>query len=323
MSPPYLADDLHRHPRQPIRHAQALAGSTRRMETLMYLRTKYLYAVLTACLAFLAAPPLARAEVEEARAVFTPWSGSWYPRAQGGLINSLKKYDEIMGTSHAARWEQINHPSQRAAKWEGYCNGWSAASILEREPTAAKEVRDARGNRVRLSVADQKALLAVAHYQDSSDSIGRRNDNPNLSVNSAEYQDIAPDKLWNYLRSHIQQRGAPIIIDSSAGVQVWNYPVYRYRVSWRADAGDQVRAHLTLWMADDAVDANFVGTKALTKEYDFVCKMRGNNIVEGSGKWIGQSVSEHPDFAWSPHAPHAENPEIKYDALVRMLGLRR
>jgi hypothetical protein len=289
----------------------------------MYLRMKHLSAVLAACLAFVAAPSLARAEVEDARASYTPWSGSWYPRAQGGLIDSLKKYDQIMGTSHAARWEAINHPSQRAAKWEGYCNGWAAASILEREPTAPREVRDARGNRVRLSVADQKALLAVAHYQDTSDSIGRRNNNPNLAVNSASFQDLAPDKLWNYLRSHIRQRGTPIIIDSSAGVQVWNYPVYHYRVSWRADGGDRVRAHLTLWMADDAVNPNFVGTKVLTKEYDFVCKMRGKSIVEGSGKWIGNSVSEHPDFAWSPHAPRAGNPEVKYSAVVAMLGLRR
>src|SRR5262249_52284161 len=156
---PFLAHDLLGHPRQPTRHAPGRRAGFGKWRLSMHLRVNPLSAALAACLAFLAAPPLARAEVEEARASYTPWSGSWDPRAEGGLISSLKKYDEIMGTSHAARWEAINHPSQRAAKWEGYCNGWSAASILEREPTTAKVVRDAHGNRVRLSVADQKALL--------------------------------------------------------------------------------------------------------------------------------------------------------------------
>jgi hypothetical protein len=292
----------------------------------MPLRMNHLYALLTAVLAFLVTAPAARAEVEEARANVTPWSGYWFPLTKGGVLASLKKYDEIMGTSRAVAWEQSHHSGQHAADWAGFCNGWSAASILEKEPTAAKDVRDAHGNRVRLSVADQKALLAVAHYSDDVEKIGDRNRNPNAAVNSAEYQDIAPDRLWNYLRSHIQQSGAPIIIDAAANTQVWNYPVYRYRVSWHADpAGPsgQVKAHMTLWMADDAVDANFVGTRVLTKEYDFVCRMHGKTIVESSGKWIGQSVVEHPDFAWIPKGERSENPEVKYSALVSLLGLRR
>src|SRR5262249_57275532 len=119
-----------------------------------------------------------------------------------------------MGTSRAAQWER-SHNAGHGSAWEGFCNGWAAASIHENEPTAPKDVRDAHGNRVRLSVGDQKALLAVAHYKvDKSDGVGVRNDNPTAPVTSSNYQDVAPDKLWNFLRSHLQQRGTPIIIDS-------------------------------------------------------------------------------------------------------------
>jgi hypothetical protein len=289
----------------------------------MTLRANHLLTLLTAGLTLFATATAARAEVEEARSNVTPWSGYWFPLTRGGVLESLKKYDQIMGTSHAARWEASYHGSHGAA-WEGFCNGWAAASIHEPEPRAPKDVRDARGNRVRLSVGDQKALLAVAHYKvDVSDGVGVRNDNPSAPVNSSNYQDVAPDKLWNYLRSHIQQRGVPIIIDSAANTQVWNYPVYRYQVSWHTDASGMARAHMTLWMADDAVQPDFVGTKPLVKEYDFVCKMRGNTILEGSGKWVGKSVVDHPDFAWYPKAEHSENPQMKYSALVAMLGLRR
>ena len=40
----------------------------------------------------------------------------------------------------------------------------------------------------------------------------------------------------------------------------------------------------------------------------------------GTGRWLGPSVEDHPDFAWYPFVAVAENPEVEYTAVQRLLG---
>jgi hypothetical protein len=276
-------------------------------------------ALLTACFltaGLLAAPAPARAQSEEAAADFTPWSGYWWPHKEGRMVGPLTKYDQATG-ARAAAWEAKNHPKQSAEGWAGFCHAWSAACVLEKEPKGPISYKGQT-----LTVADQKAWLTVSHSADSADFFGRRN-NGGVAINSEVYQDLKPDMLWRYLKLYVQQRGIPLIMDIEAGPAVWNYPVYAYRVTWAPSGGSagEVKAHLTLWMADDAVQPDKVGTKVKKTDYDFVCRMSGGNIVMGSGKWIGNSVKDHPDFAWYPQQQRSENPELKYEVVAQALKL--
>src|SRR5262249_13738093 len=276
-------------------------------------------ALLSACFltaGLLAAPSPARAQSEEAAADFTPWSGYWWPHKEGRMIKPLTKYDQATG-AHAADWERKNHPAATAEGWAGFCHAWSAACVLEKEPKAPVNYKGSP-----LGIDDQKAWLTVAHSADSADFFGKRNDNPSLPVNSELYQDLKPDMLWRYLKLYVQQRGIPLIMDIEAGTAVWNYPVYAYRITW-ADAGsDQKKCHMTLWMADDAVQPGAVGTKVRKHDYDFTCRMSGGNVVMGSGKWIGASFKDHPDFAWYPQQQRSENPNVDYKVVAQALNIK-
>jgi hypothetical protein len=277
-------------------------------------------ALLTACFltaGLLAAPAPARAQSEEAAADFTPWSGYWWPHKEARILGPLSKYDKATG-SRAADWEQQHHPKATAEGWSGFCHAWSAACVLEKEPKGPISYKGQQ-----LDIADQKAWLTVSHSADSADFFGKRNDDPTLPVNSELYQDLKPDMLWRYLKLYVQQRGIPLIMDIEAGTPVWNYPVYAYRITWVPDpaGADQKKCHLTLWMADDAVQPGQVGTKVRKHDYDFTCKMTGGNVVMGSGKWAGASIKDHPDFAWYPQQQRSENPEVKYDVVASALKL--
>ena len=61
----------------------------------------------------------------------------------------------MTGNTQAALWYWIDNPRKKAQAWGGFCNGWAAGSVLEKEPTAPLEVRDAKGNSLWLSVGDQ------------------------------------------------------------------------------------------------------------------------------------------------------------------------
>jgi len=274
-------------------------------------------ALLTACFltaGLLGAPAPARAQSEEAAADFTPWSGYWWPHKEGRIVGPLSKYDQANPGAHAAAWEQQHHPRSRAEGWAGFCHAWSAACVLEKEPKGPISYKG-----LTLDVADQKAWLTVAHSADSADFYGQRND-ANIPITSELYQDLKPDMLWRYLKLYVQQRGIPLIMDIEAGSPVWNYPVYGYRITWTPQGGaGQVQAHLTLWMADDAVQPGQVGTKVRKHDYDFTCRMSGGNVILGSGKWIGASVKDHPDFAWYPQQQRSENPEVKYEQVCQAL----
>jgi hypothetical protein len=40
----------------------------------------------------------------------------------------------------------------------------------------------------------------------------------------------------------------------------------------------------------------------------------------GSGRWVGQSVQNHPDFAWYPYVVMPENPQVDYEKVKQIIG---
>jgi hypothetical protein len=249
----------------------------------------------------------------------TPWSGYWWPIAKGELLVPLGKYDVLTGR-RAAWWELENHPpGPQASPWHGYCHGWAAASVLEREPQQARRARRAGGAPSPiLDVGDQKGWYAACHAYDSANQYGDRYGD---GEGSEDMQDMAPDMLWQLLRLFIREHRLPIVMDMDPGPEVWNYPVFAYRVDYQSlGRGDGwCNGQLQLCAADDAVPPGYVGTMPHLQTYTFVFRMRDGAIVLGSGRWTGQSHGNHPDFAWYPHVAIPENPELAYDAVKSLI----
>ena len=257
------------------------------------------------------------AEMEEAHSNLTPWSGYWWPHYEGAILGPLSKYDKTTG-KNSATWEKNNHPSgSQVPKGFGYCHAWAASAVMEQEPRKSRQVQGPASSLI-LKVSDQKGWLAVGHAKDVANSYGDRfGDNRG----SEDRHDLAPDQLWRLLKLYVKQQGIPLILDVEAGDQVWNYPIYAYRIQYQPQAGANgiYQAKLGLWMADDAVAPDFVGVKVRYQTYQFTFRMQNGSVLMGSGKWVGNSLKDHPDFAWYPYVARPENPEIDYKLVKKML----
>jgi len=242
-----------------------------------------------------------------------PWSGYWWPHKSGGLIGPLSKYDKVTG-QQAAGWEDANHVSVSPPPqdWFGHCHAWSASSVSEKEPRESRTV-----DQVGFGVGDLKGLLAACHAQDVANSYGSRY---NAGDDEAARMDIAPDELWRLLQTYVKQKKIPLVLDLEAGEQVWNYPVYQYRVDFETSADGWAHATLQLVVAEDDVPEDYIGTKNAKHTYTFRVKMVDGAIDMGTGQWTGESVKDHPDFAWYPYVAVAENPYVDAEQVSRIVG---
>jgi hypothetical protein len=250
-----------------------------------------------------------------------PWSGYWWPLSKGELIygyNSdvppLQKYDAVAYGYYPgpATYESYNNElnySSGAGSWFGLCNGWSAAAIMTKEPTSSNTVQG-----ITFSVGDQKGLLSEAWYETSGDGWfeGYRYD----GNAGDDLQDLYPDQLWILLQTYVRDQGVPIVLDITADEAVWNYPFYNYDLSGTAVGNNWYDCSLYIEGADDGVYPDFVGIQKITRNYTFMVQVVNGNIVNGSGYWTGDSVQNHPDFAWYPGSqPALRNSSLNYSTI--------
>jgi hypothetical protein len=268
----------------------------------------------------LLATATAHAGSDEGWARTKPWSGYWWPRASGDILAPLRKYDQLTGKA-SVQWE-LKHfpPGGNTPYWAGLCHGWASAAVLDQEPKQARNVT-APANRqpVHLSVGDQKGLLSASHTLDVCNTFGDRYGD---GLGPEDFHDMAPDVLWRLLKLYIKDQGTPLIIDIEPGDEVWNHPVYGYRIQYspQGSAGEQL-ARLELWLADDWVPPDFVGTKVRYQTHTFTFRLANGSVVMGSARWVGPSLQDHPDFAWYPHVVRPENPEIDYTSIKQIAGI--
>ena len=190
--------------------------------------------------------------------------------------------------------------------------------MRETEPREVRRPLAPHGTAVPLGVGDQKGLLAACHTRDVANSYGDRFGD---GEGSEDKQDLAPDRLWYLLKLYLHERGVPLILDLEAGPEVWNFPVYAYEIDYQpAGADGQYQATLALLLADDGVPPDYVGTKPRRHTYQFSFCMRDGAVEADSGRWLGTSRDDHPDFAWYPLVTVAENPEVKHPAVQRLMG---
>ncbi len=246
---------------------------------------------------------------EEGRVAKTVWSGYWWPTAKREILQPLAKYDRLTGARSVA-WEKANNPAN-VPGWVGLCHGWSAAAVMEEEPTRPLQVGDQR-----LGVGDQKAWLSLAHGGDVANFYGLRYDGPGDDPN-----DMAPEVLWEALRTSIREQKTAIVLDLEPGVEVWNYPAYAYRVEASKVRRNLYRGKIYVWLADDHVPADFVGVKRLVQAFPFEIQAAADGTpLQGTGRWIGSAAKSHPDFAWVPYLVRSGNDELSYEKVCELLG---
>lgn len=266
----------------------------------------------------LAAP--AWAEVEEGAAKVKPWSGYWWPSQKGELVkprddenpSPLAKFDKVKSTK-AEAWERKAHANPDLPKWHGRCHAWAAAAMIEPEPKRPVTI-----DGVRFTVRDIKALLTLSHDDDEPTVFGERFDG-----GSSDPQDLTPEALWSLCREYIGEKGQSILMDLDNSREVWTYPVYAYNVEFNPseDGKDLYEGKITLTaanMLNARATLDYVGTLDLVRTYWFTVKITNGEMVAGSSRWVGESRRHHPDFAWFPKARRAENPDLDY-ALIRKL----
>ena len=237
----------------------------------------------------------------------TPWSGSWLPLKSPALFESehglapLQKYDLYMQrvhgkTTHAAETEK-NSPElydPAALGWEGRCDAWATASVLEDEPSKPVTLHG-----VTFSVGDQKALLIKSYENSHAFKQFGHNFEPKPD---ADFNDIYPDQFHKAVQHEVIERHRLVVFDNDPTEQVWNTPLYRANFELHADGHDAHLMHVTayIWGVSPFIpNPDYVGT--ISVKYIYTYDLYGDRLSDGSfrvvyGEWTGDSKTEHPNF---------------------------
>ncbi len=267
------------------------------------------------CLVLLA-PALVIADDDRASGEIkpSPWSGDWWSRKKGFLVHGwpghqpspLARYDQFVmaktGKNPGALDWEANvanaHCNPQAQDWEGHCNGWSAAAMLEPEP---RESRTRLG--ITFETADQKAILSEMYMNTYCNFYGQRYWN-----NSCDKEDLYPQEFHRLLLEFIGKGKSAMVADVNWDEQVWNFPIYKFDSSWGTGWFNdrKLKVKTTAYFADDGVRPDHIGTKWFSTTYTYNLFLDDQDNIIG-GEWSGGSSNNHPDFVWVPTAD-APNP---------------
>uniref|UniRef100_M4BIS8 Transglutaminase elicitor n=1 Tax=Hyaloperonospora arabidopsidis (strain Emoy2) TaxID=559515 RepID=M4BIS8_HYAAE len=217
--------------------------------------------------------------------------------------------------------------------WFGICHAWAPASLLEPEPNCAVEY-----NGVTFQPMDIKALITEVYDGAKVATVftGARFFNPAGAATTDKYgrftdasrRDLGPGFMHVALANIIGRFNASVVLDVSAGAEVWNQPIYSYEVLTKteltpSDAASQYFGEPAYPFNRDAKRIMYVETKVSWMKETFengglVASGRAPTYMEGKvynyllelddaynilgGEWVGESRADHPDFLWLPKA---------------------
>lgn len=252
-----------------------------------------------------------------------PWSSWWFPLRDRYLfegsekrLSPLEKYDLFVSLSRgkemkSAAFERDNIYDPRAIGWEGLCDAWAAASLMEKEPR-----RPVMLNGVEFGVGDLKALVVKSYENlEGLRQFGQRFNGDRVGL----FDDIHAEQFHRLVQYQLFERAQPFIMDKDPGPSVWNIPVWRGTSEIVADPSDPGVMHVTTWLvgASPFVESyDFVGTLSVGFEYTY--DLKGKLQPDGlfhveSGEWTGESLDFHPDFLTilpEEKVRHSRNPQI-------------
>jgi len=203
-----------------------------------------------------------------------PWVGSWWAYKRNGTtyngmygdnsrqLGPTQKFDKFFRLGNkATNWEARNNTcdNQKDPKmkkscqgWWGHCNAWAGAAIIEAEPRENFLSVSSTGEKIQMTVADQKAYLTELYMETNSSFVGKRVNAegsdwvfnkrhptaktlkdpryPGSATNYDVFWDVTPKQLFFIFTNYIGVRRVGLIIDRYTGSQVWNQPMAGYRI---------------------------------------------------------------------------------------------
>jgi hypothetical protein len=261
---------------------------------------------------------------------------SLYDRAFNEGKDSANSYEvqRVLGSSPAlfvGRRLRRNNEG-----WEGYCSGFTAATIKHPEPVNpvdAGQVGGAAG--VVFQPSDIKALLSCIYNRTTDDSY--------FYAAPPSAQDGGPNMGTFHLAlaNYIGRAGHPIGIDLTKGQVAWNNPIYAYQVTSISDAGHGNHVHYKT--LETTITYTYYGSDSASQTDQATGEVRGNMsqtmalrytlALDDDGQIIGgAALSDCGYFLWIPlHAVQGKadgsapgNPHIdvkKVIALARKSAL--
>lgn len=229
----------------------------------------------------------------KAQASHLPWRGYWFPQRGQTIANPLRKYDAYVkartGTSpNSVRYER-NHHGWTGEVWEGHCNGWAAAAILNEEPVTEK--KDPTSG-VTFSTLDQKALLSERDFCVTHTFFGSRYRGAGDNMS-----DIRPAIFHKTLVYYIGQLQKAVATDYDRSATVNNAVISGYDMTIKKTGSKTYRVTtvVSLHHYDKVRNQKTGVAPAERRRYRYTIKVNEMGEITG-GSWL----SGNPDFLWVP-----------------------
>ncbi|WP_156906773.1 hypothetical protein [Desulforegula conservatrix] len=247
--------------------------------------------------------PVSASAYTETASAWQSWSGYWWPYIYGGLATGidykgqpapLQKYEMLYNATYngpTITEYTAQHYDPNASSWSGLCHAYAAAAATENLDFSPCVV-----DNILFRTGDKKGLISMSHDNDWIMGIRQGCE--------------TPDILHFWLLSNIRDQGKAIVADLDHSYEVWNYPIYKYKMQITPTSGG-VNVQCTIWYANDLVSPDYTGTDERTSYYEYTLFMSGDEIT--GGEWTGNSVLNHPDLLVMPLSPQSTLPSLNYD----------
>jgi hypothetical protein len=277
---------------------------------------------------FLAAPALAAKTKTDSGSVGGVWSCWYWDYMDGGgndpgisLFDDggpMNKFDVLVGNPTgknaygAQGWEWYMHgPPQNPDDWWGHCHAWSGAALWEKQPNATKKVKNAgTGQKVSFRIRDRKGLICEAYYDDAYGSIA---DFMISQPSAGLFWFALRQEIKGYHPMHGKKRGfiGELYYDTAGDSQVWNYPLWKYKVTYWFDTDGSTYGYIQVWGGSDGMSAYADKTKLYSRQFIYgfqgVFLDPATKMPTTDGEWIAlqnQPASQlAPDSIWRPVFP--------------------
>jgi hypothetical protein len=280
------------------------------------------FALLSLSLALSAGGAYGEVETAGVYGEWGVWSGWFWPFNDAeppnlyGSDEALSRFDLLAG-AQSQSWERDHHgPVLGQPDWAGHCHAWAGASVWEAMPTTTRYCGD-----LAFRPRDLAALMTEAYYNDTA------------ATEISAYRP-SPGLLWRYLHQEIlgenSIHGHPMALIGNLTAfrgQVWNFPIFEYKVDYTRDETGSCAGTVTLWFADDGIPslADSLGLRTAFVVYPFKgVKLDAAGLPRDSGSWYGTDPSLYPTSIWRPYQPaswttYVANPELDAEHLGWLL----
>jgi hypothetical protein len=276
-------------------------------------------------------------------------AGQWDPAYYQQLGPAATYWSEYWGNGSARRSADACAGLQQIPSWEGSCQGWSAASVLEEEPLQPVEI-----NGVRFELSDIRALATMMYFYERNVVLGERCNSASPARDASGRivdpwcRDTNAATLHVVMTNLLGVHGRAFTEDRVGTSEVWNQPVVGFRVTSqreiskaeanqllrraageytlnpRAERFAEVNAELDyITERDPSTTASSpeIHKYVRTDKYHYVLELDASQKIVG-GEWLARSAI--PDFVTLPIAPGRKaNPNALRWNIKKLLKLAR